>query len=482
VVAFLPPGSSDEGLARLGLLVEARATELLEQSGRFSELHVKQVLAMADAEGLLATELDDPQVGARAREALGADTVVLVSLERAGSGLGLTGSVLSGGEPVPFSVKLPARPAQALARGSEALAQAVLATVKATLPPRPVAQPESRSDVAVTALAECYAVVIRQPLGLESPAVLVGEVLDRASARCDQAVEADPGLRYAQAVSALARALLGEDEAAVKALQGLGAGDDVVEPSTMARFWLVTRFQSPAEGLSALREVLRKHPGELLALNYLGDSLGALGRHPEAAAAWREYLERVPASPFALGRLSRELARSGQHEEAVAAARKGLQLAPRSRQARLELGSRQLDAGQLDLAVATLRELADDPDARGETLLRLGWAYWLQGRPELSGPLYQRALELATGPTEWRTRGRALSNLAMVQLKLGDREAARATVRRALDGGFRPSRVDASLEALEREALGDAGVGPAPREATLDRKATPPRGYEPYGR
>lgn len=481
VIAFLPPGSSDEGLVRLGLLMEARASELLEQTGRFSELHLKQVLAMADAEGLLATELDDPKVGERARDALGADTVVLVSLERAGSGLGLTGTVLAGKSQAPFSLKLPARPAEALARGSEALAQTVLGTVKATLPLRPSAQPESRSDAAVTALGQCYAVVIRQSLGIEAPAVLVGEVLDQASAQCDLALQADPALRYARAVSALARALLGEDEEAVKALQALGPADDVVEPWTLARFWMVSRYQSPSLGVAALREVLARHPGELLALNYLADTLGALGRHPEAAAAWREYLERVPASPFALGRLSRELARQGKHEEALAAARAGLKLAPASRQALLELGSRQLDAGDLEQAVLSLRQLADDPDARGEALLRLGWAYWLSGKAELAAPLYHRALELASGPTEWRTRVRALSNLAMVHLKAGDRPAALASVRQALGAGFRPSKLDGALEPLEREVLADAGVASPPRETSLDQAQTaPPKGYQPF--
>lgn len=466
VVALLPPVSTDADLRGLAFLIEARAAELIEQTGRFSELHLKQVLAMADAEGLTADGLS--AAANETRVLLGADVVVTLAIASDAKGITLTGSVITAKKTTPIKTTLPITWPEALTRGSEAIAKAVTGVV----PKKARAQPESVSPEALRALSQCYAIVIQQPLGIDNPAVLDGETLDTAAGLCEKALAQDPNLRFASAVLALATAITGDADRATKALNALGSGDDdMVEPFTLARFWMVTRFQSNEAGLASLRDVLKQHPGELIAAGYLADTLGLLDQHVEAEAAWRNFLTLVPASPFAFGKLSRALARQNKHDDAIAAATKALTLAPKSRSARLELGSRQIDAGKLDEAIATLRGIES---ASAEMQLRLGWAYWLKGEVDEAAKLFQQALDAATRPAEWRTRGRAHYNLALVQAKRGKPDAARAALSASLLTGYKVRKVDPSLEqvakALERAPVVDAGA--APRAALLPRESS----------
>lgn len=448
VVALLPPAAPDDDLRGFGMMLEARASELIEQSGKFSELHVKQVLSMADAEGLVANELSDAKNAGSARTFLGADRVVTITLASDAKGMTLTGSIVDAKKTTPFTAKLPITWPEALIQGSEAVAKAVLATEKASLPKKPSAQPESKSPEALRLLAQCYAIVIRQPLGIDNPAVLNGEELDGASALCEKALTNDPSLKFAAAVLSLSRAIIGDAAGATKALTGLTATDDMVEPYTLARFWMVTRFQSNEDGLASLKDVLKKHPGELIALSYLADTQGLLNDHPASQASWNDYLAQVPASPFAYGKLSRALARQNKHDDAIAAAKKGLELAPTSRSARLELGSRFIDANKLDDAITTLSELKD---AKGEAVLRLGFAHWLKGNVDAAAPLFQKALDSATSPGEWRTRGRANYNLALVAAKKGKADAAKAALIASMQTGYKVRSVDPSLEKIAKE-------------------------------
>jgi hypothetical protein len=58
----------------------------------------------------------------------------------------------------------------------------------------------------------------------------------------------------------------------------------MVEPYTLARFWMVTRFQSNEDGLASLKAVLTRHPGRAdRSLSYLADTQGVLNDHPAAA-------------------------------------------------------------------------------------------------------------------------------------------------------------------------------------------------------
>lgn len=498
VVALLPPSAPDDDLRGFGLMLSARASELIEASGRFSELHLKQVLGMASGEGLDASRLSEDANARSARVLLGADRVVSLSLSSDPRGLTLKGAILDAKRSTPFSVKLPVTWPEALTQGSDAVAKAVLATEKAALPKKTVAQPESRSPEALRALARCYAIVIRQPLGVDTPAVLNGEELDGASARCEEALEHDPSLTFAKAVLALSRAITGDAEGAATALTGFTDADEAVEPYTLARFWMVTRFQSNEDGIASLKQVLNKQPSELIALNYLADTQGVLGDHTASEASWRKYLELSPASPYAWARLSKALARQGRHDDAIAAAKKGLELATNSRTARLELGSRFIDASRFDEAVTTLKAL-EQPTA--EALGRLGFAHWLKGEVDVAAGLFQRSLDAATSPGEWRTRGRAHYNLAMVAAKRGKAEEARAALQASMATGYKVRVVDPVLDQtvkdlvkadLKRADAGSAKVSLLPKESSLlpfdpagepdltRKKDAPPKGFVIY--
>lgn len=501
VIAVMPPSAADDELRAFGMMLEARAGELIEQSGKFSELHVKQVLAMAEAEGLAPTQLSDEAIARQARIFLGADRVVTVKLAAEAKGMTLTGAIIDAKKTTPFTAKLPLAWPEALNQGSEAVAKAVLATEQAKLSKKPSAQPESKSSQALRALAQCYAIVIRQPLGIDNPAVLDGEALDGASALCEKALVDDPSLRFANAVLALARAIVGDAAGATKALMGLTETDDMVEPYTLARFWMVTRFQSNEDGLASLKAVLTRHPDELIVRNYLADTQGVLNDHPAAQASWLAYLTIDPSSPLAHGHLSRELARQNKHDEAIAAAKRGLELAPTSRAARMELGSRFIDANRLEDAIATLTELKDP---NGEVLTRLGWAHLLKGNVDAAAPLFHQALQKATAPGEWRTRGRAHYNLAMVEAKRGRFDAARASLTASMQTGYKVRAVDPVLEKVAKEveraefhkAPPDAGRGArltlVPKESSLvpfdpmgepdltRQKEAPPEGFVIY--
>lgn len=490
VIAVVPPASADEELRKLGLLMAARASELLEQTNKYAELHVKQIVAMAEAEGIPSNQLTELWATQNARQVLGADRVVAVSLEKKGKGIALSGNVVTSAKgPTPFKADLKADWTDALNAGSEAIAKAVLAQDKGSLPKSPSAQPESKSADALKALADCYSVVIRQPLGVEAPSVLLGEEMDAAADACAAALKADANLHFASATQALAHALLGEDAEATKVLNSLGEGTDVIEPTSLARFFQVTRFQSNEAGLKVLDATIKKHPGELIALNYKADTLAQLEEHQKAADAWKAYLDVVPNSPFGHGRLSRALARLGKHDDAIAAAKKAMELAPDSLEARLQLGSRYIDANKLDDAIATLKPLADAKSPNGEHVARLGWAHWLKGNVEGAEPLFKKALELSQGIGQWRTRGRTLYNLAMIEAKRGKKDAAKGLLQQSLETGFKVRQPDALVASILK-TLGDAK--PAPKEASalpidafgdVDPKAkkpAPPEGFKLY--
>lgn len=471
-VAFLPPTASDE-LKPLALLVEARASELVEASGKVSELHLKQALRAASEEDLLRADFTaDAGAVDLARLALGADRVLAFTLTGGGKGFTIAGTVHDGKKTTKFSAPAGATWSEAIDKGGAALAKALLGAVP--MPKKLTAQPASANEDALKALARCYAVVIRQPLGVENPAVLEAAELEGAIADCSKAVELDPGLRFANATLALAQAVLGADAAATKALAALGDGDDALEIYTLARFWMLTRFQSNEAGLAFLKDVVKKHPGELIALAYLGDTQLAVGAFSDAEVTWRQFLALAP-SAWAWGRLSKALARQDKHDDAIAAAKKGLELAPKSLEARLELGSRLIDANKPAEAEEQLKPLAAIAAPKGEHLLRLGWTHWLQGEVDDAATHFQKALDVATSPGEWRTRGRAFYDLALVEAKRGHKEPARVALRAAMQTGYKLRKVDASLtdvvRELERgEAQVDAGGTKAslvPRESSL---------------
>jgi type IV pilus assembly protein PilF len=463
VVVLLPPASSDE-VRPLALLIEARASELIEAAGGVNELHLKQALRASLDEGLGTT----PEDRERLRSVLGADRALGFTLETPGT---LEWVLFEAGKkPTKGTAKLGASWSEGIDKGSVAIAQALVGRALK----RSAVQPASANDEALKALGRCYAVVLRQPLSVDTPSLLEVSELEGAVADCQKAQKADPTLLFATASLALAQAIVGADADAARSLAALGEQASALEVATLARFWLLTRYQSNEAGIAFLKDVIAKHPAELIAKSYLGETLLATGANAEAEAVWKGYVALVPTSGWALGRLSKAQARQGHSDEAKATAKKALDASPGSLEARLEYSSRLIDAGQASVAVEQLKPLSEAKSAHGEHLLRLGWAYWVLGNVDLAALNFQKALDLAVSPADFRTRGRAFYDLALVEAKRGRTDAARVSLRASLQTGFKLRAVDPLLAEVARElehndAVIDAGRNKTivPREASL---------------
>jgi tetratricopeptide (TPR) repeat protein len=483
--AFVPPGAPAEDLdARmLGLVLQTRTAEVLRSTGLFNELHAKQMLSMTGAEAFKADELGSaPQRDADVAWYLGADLFLSGRLERDKDKV-FTFSGSSGARAAAATrlkpVKLGPAPVAALNQAIGDIAQQIAAASNKKVAKWPELTVGTTSDEALLSYARCHYVVLRQPMGIENPVVLDPEAVTQAIGDCKKALELDPKFTAAKLALALGYAIEGSDGEATKVLAETGEQDSALY--WIARFWLVTRYQSIDAGEAVLRQAIEKRPGFLLAQIYLCEELTAVGGNDKALKACEDAAAATPKGVFPLLRVGKALARSGKYDEAIKRSQEALALEPKtlkSREASLQLASRYIDAGKTNEAISILEQIANDEQARGEELLRLGWAYWLKGEVDKAFGLYSSALAKAVAPGEWRTRGRAFYDLALVEAKAGRRTQAKQMLVQSMGTGFKMKSLDASLIELAREVeraamSRDAGVklakAPplAPREVTL---------------
>jgi tetratricopeptide (TPR) repeat protein len=473
VVALVPLGDTSEELRPLGLLAAARASESLAGA---SEVHLQQTLRALSDEGLALEAGTTPTAIATAAKQLGAERVVTFRIvdSPASPSLAMELVITMGAQRRTRRVSLGTTWTQAVDRGSRALVEAALGFS----PKAPSAQPTSDSEEALEAAGRCYSVVLRQPLAISLPAPVDSAELEGAMEACQEALAIDPSFDFAAATLALAQVLVGADERASRTLASLTDGGQRLLPAVLARFWLLTRYQSNEAGAAFLDEYLGRRPGALLARATLGESQAMAGADARAETVFRASLKLAPSSSWAWAQLSRVLAHRGRAREAVSAARRGLELAPASRAARLELGQRLLDAGQPAAAREQLRPLADRRPLRGEDVLQLGIAAWRLGQTEAAATYFERALDAAGTDAEWRTRARAFYQLALLEAKRGRPGAARVALRASLRAGLRVREMDPLLADAAREidrsdsgGLLDGGRDSAPsgspREASL---------------
>ena len=466
VLVVLPPATTDAAAREYAMLLQARAYGQLLATNRFALPHIKQVLSMTAGEGLKADNLKTPEDAERAAKRLGADGFVYGQLANEGKGWVLTASAqMVGKKPTKLTQKLDLDQGtvKSIEEGGDALASA-LYKLAVTDKKQPLVlqdvPPSTLSDPAMRSFARCYGTLMRQPAGIENPTVLDETELRGAVEACEQAAQGDPGFSGAQAGLALAFAILGDDTRAVKALKLVGAADAMQPLAWQARFWLVTRYESGAAGEQVLREAIALQPGFLLARSYLAELLDTLGEHEKAGFVWKAYSELVPGDPFIRTRLARSLARQGKHPEAIALAKDVVAANPASRDAKLQLASCYIDANQWDEAVGVLEQLKAQPEASADVYLRLGWASFRKGDAAAAKPLYEEALARATKPGQWRMRGRAHYDLALVHLKGGDAAKAEEELKAALATGFRLREVDPAaqpiLKKIERADLSNS--------------------------
>ncbi len=454
VLVVLLPATTDPTAREYAMLLQARAYGQLLATGRFALPHVKQLLSMASGEGLHGDNLRKPEDAERAARRIGADAYVFGELTSDPKTYTLTFTALTPGTKKPqkttLKLDLGEGTVKAIEEGGDAYASALYKVATSDKKPLELKDvpPSTLSDSAMRAFARCYGTLMRQPAGIENPTVLDEGELRAAMEACEAAAKDDPGFSGAQAGLALAYAILGDDAKAVRALKLVDPADAEQPLAWQARFWLVTRYESGEAGEQVLRDAIARHPGFLLARSYLAELLDTLGHPEKSAEAWRAYSEFVPGDPFMRTRLARSLSRQGKNAEAIALAKEVVASNPNSRDARLQLSSCYIDANQWDDAVAVLEQLRALPEASPDVFLRLGWASFRKGDYAAAQPLYEQALARATRPGQWRMRGRANYDLALVYLKSGEQAKAEESLKAALATGFRLREVDPAAQPL----------------------------------
>jgi hypothetical protein len=81
----------------------------------------------------------------------------------------------------------------------------------------------------------------------------------------------------------------------------------------------------------------------------------------------------------------------------------------------------------------------------------LGYAYQLKGDAAKAKGLYENAIAKATGPGEWRTRGRAYYDVALLEVKAGAKDKARDAMRESMKTGFKAKPLDPALTDVARD-------------------------------
>ena len=479
VVAIMPPAGETAAAEELGLMIQSRAAALLAENGEYQEVCVKQILRMAEREGLTAASLATRDAAALAAKRVGASRAAYGRLKADGPAWTLELS-LTDASGAALEQKLPAENAKAVEVGAAALAKLVAGADKVKL--RENVPALTASDEASKSYGACLAVLLKQPIGIENPSIIGEKELAAAAAACRKATSADPKFAPAWSGLALALALQGEDAKAVEALAKVDPKSGYLPLYWLARYWLVTRYQSNEAGAAVLREAIARHPGYLLARGYLGEHLNAVASYEEALVVFKEYAALCPKSPYALTREGYALSHLKRYDEAIAIARRALELEPTSRDLAVELGSRYIDAGQLDKAIETLKPVTAGAGATGEGLLRLGYAYLLKKDLASAEALFRKAEQTATRPAEWRTRGRAKFDFAKVLVLRGDAKTASEVVMEAMREGFKPYslwRADEDLVAIAKKVEADLDKEKVAK-VNLDIRPALPRETSPF--
>jgi tetratricopeptide (TPR) repeat protein len=395
---------------------------------------------MARRHAISLGDLAKPEIALRAATLIGAECGVTGTLTRTKAGswtLTATAFDRRSDKRQSLTVELGADAAVAVRTGGRALAAAVagfdgIELVKAGT----LVHPETASAEAMTAYLTCYATLVEQPMGLREAHVVDAKRIAAARKRCEAAVSLDATFAPAWAALSLASALAFENEAAAEALAKARAIDAYVPMTPIAHYWLATRFKSNPEGAAVLNAAVARAPGALILLTYLGEHLNITKDYQGALDAWDQYLALGIDSPHALVQKGYALSHLGRIDEAVRVSEEAQRKDPTSLDIRLELAGRLIDAKKLEAAEAVLKPMLDEAGVTGEIMLRLGWVNLLVKRDEEALRLFKRALAVAIGPSEWRTRGRARYDLAILAIRQGRLDEAEDRILDAHKDGY----------------------------------------------
>lgn len=458
VVAVFPPGpgAADGVPAHLPLLVQAHAIEYLVASGRYSDLHVKQLQRMLEHEGRGGTLPTDPTARWQIATRIGADRAAFAEIDRAEGGWLLRVFAASLDQKQPRwapaqSAKLPELLTEAVARGGRLLAEAIAALDGIKLPASVAGGISStRSPAALAAYGRCYVGLVKQSFRVDSPVLLSGNELQTLEQQCREAMTQDPGWKSAQAAHLFVRALRASIDRDGKQANIADLTHSIVtwqhdegyQPFYfLAAYWLATCFVSAERGAEVLRAALDHYPHSLMFHSALSRHLTWGDEPAKAVAAWRAYLALNPSSAYVRGGLSRALALAGQGQEALREAELAFQRDPKDKEALIVLASRHIDLGAHQKAIDLLAPLAETSRTAadiaavplGELYLRLGYAYFKRQPADLdrAESAFRSAVAAASGPGDWKVRAMAHADLAELYERRGDRARAEDERRKA---------------------------------------------------
>lgn len=527
VAALFPPASASADAP--GLLMQAYAAELLEATGRYNEIHVKQILRFVEREHV-KDQLASAEITLQTARRLGAERVAFGSLTPRGEGYMLTvsvralhypGGTSSGPAPKDTTLELRGPLSQVIRQGGALLARRLAeldgVTVAQTREPSVVS---TRSEPALADFARCYSGVLPQPIRPGAPVLNTSREFHSALLQhCESAVQKDPGYDAAWTALALERA-----QSLTLASYQPGAPSDCPAPQRavladlahvhleqgyfplayLTRYWLNSRCADPLakDHTAPLDDAIRQHPGMLIAYGYLAEHFANAGQYERSLAAWETYAQQNPWSAFVKGRRSHALASltPPRHADAITAAQEALALDPDNPESVLELASRYLDAGQLDQAIQRLEPLARKQAAAfsagkkvgliPEVHVRLAFALEQKANKDkdklqVNALLTKAAGELdqaeKLGIEDFRTGMKLLVNRAIIQVELGHRDEAERLLRHRLETDPQFKTYLLRFISRDRELIGRIRIEAPPNLLPSQAPGTSPSSAELTG-
>jgi tetratricopeptide (TPR) repeat protein len=449
-VVVFPPATDLGAHTSLSIGVADQASERLYNTGQTTHFHIKQVLSYTRSIGVPSHSINRSTLVQSLLHGLGADYGVWGELRHQAKGWGFKVHVSQRktNSDTVFNYQLPSNWARALDEGSLAMARSFL-KIKGSSALDGHTKALTHSDDAAKSYLQCFEIIIRQPMGLRRSHTLKPQVIGEARQACQDSVKSDPALAQAWSALALAEALSFNHDAAAKALRQADALGGYMPLRTLARYWLKTRFTGNQQGEAVLTKAQTMNPSSLIFLTFLGHHLNTVSKHKAALGIWSQYT-RFVRSGYGLTREGYARAKLGQYERAIALTREAFGLEPESAHIQLELASRLLDAKQLAEAEKLLNRLATRDNVSAEVLCRLGYVYLLQNKNELAHKWLKASLGKAIGTDEWRTRGRAHYDLAIVHARQGEDAKAELALLAADKEGYKIANRVWSHPDLER--------------------------------